>query len=319
MFYGGTQRVIWYLGKELVKLGHNVTYLVKKGSSCEFAKTITLNEEIDIRKQIPNCIDVIHFNFTPKNFSKVEKPYIITMHGNTNQKVPLNRNTVFISKNHAERYNSKSFVYNGLDWDDYSKPDFKKHENTFHFLGKASWGVKNLKGAIQIVKQIEDVTLNVLGGKRFSKRVFKMGPSYLFSKQVKYRGMVGGIEKEKFLNVSRGLIFPALWHEPFGLAIIESLFYGCPVFGTPHGSLKELVTKEVGFLSCKKDEIADAIINANDFNLKICSAYAYENFNSKKMALDYLEKYNCVLKGQPLNPKKPELICTQKEKYLEFE
>ena len=36
-------------------------------------------------------------------------------------------------------------------------------------------------------------------------------------------------EKGEILNSSKGLVFPVLWHEPFGLAIIESLYYGCPV------------------------------------------------------------------------------------------
>ena len=43
------------------------------------------------------------------------------------------------------------------------------------------------------------------------------------------------------LNASRGLIFPVRWHEPFGLAVIESLYFGCPVFATPYGALPELV------------------------------------------------------------------------------
>ena len=35
--YGGTERVIWDLGKSLVKLGHKVSYLVPQGSHCEKA------------------------------------------------------------------------------------------------------------------------------------------------------------------------------------------------------------------------------------------------------------------------------------------
>ena len=39
------------------------------------------------------------------------------------------------------------------------------------------------------------------------------------------------------------------WHEPFGIALIEALYFGCPVFGTPYGSLPEIVEEGVqGFL-----------------------------------------------------------------------
>ena len=63
--YGGAERVLWSLGKELVKLGHKVTYLVKEGSSCHFAPIIPIDKNRDIIDQIPNDIDIVHFNFVP--------------------------------------------------------------------------------------------------------------------------------------------------------------------------------------------------------------------------------------------------------------
>lgn len=317
--YGGTQRVIWSLGKELSKLGHLVTFLVKQGSTCEFADVIFLDDQKNILDQIPEDIDVVHFNFAPENINKMNKPYIITMHGNANDKLTFDKNTVFVSENHASRYNSMSFVHNGLDWSDYSKPDLYKKRETFHFLGKTSWGVKNLTGAIQVLRKTKNERLTVLGGKRFSERVIKACPSSLFSNRIRFKGMVGGVEKERCLNASKGLIFPVLWHEPFGLAIIESLFYGCPIFGTPYGSLKELINKDVGYLSTKKSELAASLKYADDFDKKACHEYALENFNSKKMTLEYLDKYYEVLNGNPLNLIKPQLIEIQKEKYLAFD
>ncbi len=35
--YGGVERIAWYLGRELVNIGHEVTYLVKAGSKSDFA------------------------------------------------------------------------------------------------------------------------------------------------------------------------------------------------------------------------------------------------------------------------------------------
>lgn len=40
--YDGTERIIWWLGRELNRLGHTITYLVGKGSSCPFAKVLIL-------------------------------------------------------------------------------------------------------------------------------------------------------------------------------------------------------------------------------------------------------------------------------------
>jgi hypothetical protein len=38
--YGGTERVIWDLGRALKQLGHEVTYLVPRGSHCDFANIV---------------------------------------------------------------------------------------------------------------------------------------------------------------------------------------------------------------------------------------------------------------------------------------
>lgn len=94
--YGGTERVIWYLGKELLKLGHQVSYLVKEGSSCDFAKVIIRDNTKTISSQIPSNIDVVHFNFSPKE--EINIPHIITVHGNSNDKNEFDKNSVFVSK-----------------------------------------------------------------------------------------------------------------------------------------------------------------------------------------------------------------------------
>ena len=50
--YGGTERVIWWLGKQLVQMGHQVSYLVAAGSHCDFAKVYVLNSSTPFNKQI---------------------------------------------------------------------------------------------------------------------------------------------------------------------------------------------------------------------------------------------------------------------------
>ena len=246
--YGGTERVIWDLGKELDQLGHKVTYLVKKGSHCDFAKIIPINEEVDIIDQVPEQVDLVHFNYTPANIQNLKKPYLITVHDNSGGVRPKDINTVFVSKNHASRYGSKSYVYNGLDWNSYQKPSLQNKRNAFHFLGNAAWRVKNVKGAIDVIKGTNSQTLRVLGGVRFN---LKMGPRFTFSRKVKFYGMVGGERKSSLLNSSKGLIFPVRWHEPFGLAIIESFTSGAQFLELPMGhclslSLKKLVYYPIG-------------------------------------------------------------------------
>jgi glycosyltransferase involved in cell wall biosynthesis len=255
----------------------------------------------------------VHFNIFPENIEECKKPYIITMHGNTNNtEETFNTNTVFVSKNHAERHGSDVFVHNGLDWAFYTKPDLNTKRSYYHFLAKAAWRVKNVKGAIACIKKTRSERLKVLGGVRFN---FNMGVRLTFSTRVRFYGMVGGEKKDLLLNGSKGLIFPVRWNEPFGLAIIESLYYGCPVFGTPYGSLPEIVHDQVGFLSDQSELIAVQLEN-NQYNRHRCHEYASDVFNSKKMAISYLVLYEKVLSGQQLNRDFPKLKEKQQEKFL---
>jgi glycosyltransferase involved in cell wall biosynthesis len=311
--YGGTERVIWYLGKELSKMGHKITFLVSKGSYCDYATVLFFDPSQSLSEQIPSSTDIVHFNFVPAE--TIEKPYIVTIHGNCNDFRKFDLNAVFVSKNQASRFGSDSFVYNGLDWDDYGNPDLDCKRKYFHFLGKAAWSVKNVQGAIDVIKATAHEKLLVLGGHRLN---LKMGFRFTLSSRIHFYGMVGGTEKNALLSKSKGLIFPVRWHEPFGLALIESLYFGCPVFGTPYGSLPEIVHPEVGFLSNDASELVYEIERVDRFSRLRCQNYAMELFNSKKMAESYLEKYYKVLNGDKLNSCPPQLVEKQTTKLLEW-
>jgi glycosyltransferase involved in cell wall biosynthesis len=311
--YGGTERVIFWLGKELVNQGHQVTYLVANGSTCNFADVVYFNNSIPLNQQIPRNIEVVHLNCAVNELPT--KPYVATMHGNLNEQMPFDKNVIFVSKNHAARYGSNCFVHNGLDPEDYGKPSLKNKKNYIHFLGDAAWRVKNVKGAINIASKA-DINLKVIGGKRLN---ISQGFRLTLDFNTSFCGMIGGKEKNKILNESKGLLFPVRWYEPFGLAITESLYFGCPVFATPYGSLPEIVNEEVGFLSNKSGELVNALKNIDLYNPTKCYEYVMEHFTSKQMAASYVKKYETVLNGRYLNEKHPCLVEVQKEKFLEFE
>ena len=198
--YGGTERVIWWLGKELVKRGHQVSYLVGPGSYCDFATDVhELNHAIPFNQQIPSGVDVVHLNCKVNETPHL--PYIFTLHVNTNDQIPLYINTVFGSKNHASRYGSASYVHNGIDPMDYGTPILDKDaiKNYFHFLGDAAWRVKNVKGAIQIAK-LANQKLRVIGGVRFN---LNQGIRLTFDTHVRFDGMQGG--DQKILNIAQGV------------------------------------------------------------------------------------------------------------------
>jgi glycosyltransferase involved in cell wall biosynthesis len=317
--YGGTERAIWALGKELAKMGHEVTFLVRPGSTCPFARVLPLDMQKPLAAQIPGDVDVVHFLFEIDE--AIPKPYIITLQGNSGQPKTFDPNTVFVSRNHAERHGATAFVYNGIDLDDYGKPDVSNPRKYFHFLAKAAWRVKNVRGAIEITTRAGE-RLHVIGGYRLN---FNMGFRLTLSPRVRFHGMLGGEEKNEVMRSSKGLIFPVLWHEPFGIAIIESLYFGCPVFATPYGSLPELLNcragekSEFGFLSAKKSELVEAVKAVGDYDRQRCQDYVAEHFSALQMTKNYLKLYEQVLNGKPLHDKAPEMKEVQKEKFLPFD
>ena len=298
--YGGTERVIWDLGSALLKQGHRVTYLVPAGSTCEFAKVLHIDPKKNWNEQIPTDTDIAHFQFNPE--MELDYPFLMTEHGYSDKNLEFPLNTVFLSQKHALCHGSNIFIYNGLDWSNYGQVDLSLARQHCHFLGKAARRLKNLRGAIRIASQA-DVDLDILGGNRFG---IKGGLRYNFSPRVHFHGMLGGRKKFQLLNASRGLIFPVLWHEPFGLAIIESLYFGCPVFATPYGAIPELVPDGCGHLSHYSDHLALAI-KEESYDPRACQEQALK-FNSAKMAADYLLVYEKVLSNEHLHSQKPQVL-----------
>jgi glycosyltransferase involved in cell wall biosynthesis len=296
--YGGTERVIWCLGKELVELGHKVTFLVKKKSHCNFANVIHYDDSKDIKSQITSNFDIIH-SHSLDDLSNIDIPKVFTLHGNVKADFKKIENTICISKNHAERNDVKTYVYNGLDWDMYPSFALSNQRRYFHFLGKATWKVKNFKDATKIAVKTKN-ELHVLGGKKWSYENLKKGMFYKINPLIKYHGMVNNAQKMTVMNHSKGLIFPVKWHEPFGLAIIESMYAGAPAFGSALGALPELINEDVGVVSNNIDELMHAV-SSKQFDPKTCRNYVLDKFNSKKMTINYLKKYEQVLDGVPLN------------------
>jgi hypothetical protein len=92
-----------------------------------------------------------------------------------------------------------------------------------------------------------------------------------------------------------------LWHEPFGLAVIESLYFGCPVFATPYGALPELVPQGCGVLSASRTANLPKRCGNPRFDAQACHRHAVAHFSAGAMAQGYLEKYARILDGEVLN------------------
>lgn len=281
--YGGTERLVWWLAKGLHERGVRVQLVCHPDSQCPFAEIIPYDE----RKFSNLVTDVLHYFNTPEEIP--QKPHLVTIGGNGKIGEKYSINTVFVSQNHAYRHGASAYVHNGVDPDDYLFESKKSDYLTF--LAKASWGVKNVKGAIYVAKKSHR-KLHIMGGSR-----------HFFNgwKGIYWDGMVDGRAKAERLAGASGLLFPVLWHEPFGIAVVEALVSGTPVLSTPFGSLPELVNSEVGRICLSYDEMIETVNHLGVFVPERCREWALSKFHYRQMAEKYLIYYDKVIGGQSLN------------------
>lgn len=282
--YGGTQRVVAALVRGLAALGHRVTLIAQPGTKIpEAAKIIEVlprklkDAAVDLAPYLPDDADILHAHFVVKQAPK-GIPFAQTLHGNWKPNTPPPPQNIFLSRDHATRYGSKVFVYNGLDPAEFFLR--RRKEKWDLFLGRLH-SAKGYQWAVEAAKRTGR-QLIVAGGWR---------PT--FSAAVKYVGEVDGGRKRALLARARCLWMPAQWDEPFGLTTIEALFSGTPVLATRRGALPEVLTPQVGAFADTLDAmIKEAETIARD-PLE-CRAHAERYFSHVVMAQEYVRMYEGV-------------------------
>jgi hypothetical protein len=164
-------------------MGHRVHLLAAEGTTCSFAEVSFIDPRRSLKLQIPKNIDLVHFHNRPDFDPDVDfLPYLYTQHGNETAPRDMPINSVFVSENHAKRFGTDQFVHNGLDWSSYGPVELARPRKWLHFLGNAAWKVKNLRGAMEVARDADEI-LAVLGGYRLN---FKRGFRLTLSPRVKF-------------------------------------------------------------------------------------------------------------------------------------
>ena len=80
---------------------------------------------------------------------------------------------------------------------------------------------------------------------------------------VHYIGEIGDAEKAEFLGNAAALLFPIDWPEPFGLVMVEAMWWGTPVIAFRRGAVPEVVDEGVtGFVVDDEDFQRDRRVHA---------------------------------------------------------
>ncbi len=300
--YGGVERVVLWLARGLVELGHEVWVGALQGSQMPAGVNLIemdpkLKSAWALFEKLPAGVDLIHFMAPPEPrvFENLPCAGILTVHGNGKPGEIFPENTVFLSADHARRHGSKCFVHNGIDPSEVEcTPDQK--DDYFLFLSKTSWRVKNLRGAMRLCSQAQ-AKLRIAGGNRplWPRLRAAVDP------RMQWLGPVGGARKAWALSRSKALVFPVLWDEPFGLVVVEALMSGTPVIASPRGSIPELVSTEVGATPQSEAEWVEWLsMGKLPWKPERCREWAIEHFHYRRMSESYLTLYQKLLAGKKL-------------------
>jgi glycosyltransferase involved in cell wall biosynthesis len=116
---------------------------------------------------------------------------------------------------------------------------------------------------------------------------------------------LGVVKPAEFYKKIDILIVPALWNEPFGRTVIESLSFGIPVCQTDRGGLKEIYdpdsswmySPKEGNLSILIDHILENEIEINE-KRKHCLKRS-EQFSEAQYIQSHLKLYHQIIAHQP--------------------
>jgi glycosyltransferase involved in cell wall biosynthesis len=325
--YGGTERVVSYITEALVELGHDVT-LFASGDSVTSAKLEAvwpraLRLDPGIRDRIaPHMLlmervrraadqfDVLHFHMDYYSFSlfgRQETPFITTLHGRLDlpEQQPVfdvfnNASVVSISDNQRHPLPQAKWlttVYHGLPEKLYTpQPVEQKY---LAFLGRIS-PEKRVDTAIRIAAKC-GMKIKIAAKIDSADREYfenEIKPMFALP-HVEFIGEIADHDKAAFLSGAHALLFPIDWPEPFGLVMIESMACGTPVIAFNRGSVPEVIDEGIsGFVV--EDEIgAVAAVNRlNTISREGVRKQFEARFTSRRMAQQYVEAYNSVIRAQ---------------------
>jgi glycosyltransferase involved in cell wall biosynthesis len=325
--YGGTERVVSYLTEALVELGHDVTLFAtgdsQTSANLEAVWPRALRLDPAIRDRIaPHMLllemvrrraedfDVLHFHMDYYSFSlfkRQDTPFVTTMHGRLDlpEQQPVFDtfdSAPVISISDSQRHplpQAKwvTTVYHGLPENMYTpQPVEQKY---LAFLGRIS-PEKRVDTAIRIAGRCGlpikiAAKVDAADHEYFEREIAPL----LELPYVEFVGEINDNQKAEFLSGAHALVFPIDWPEPFGLVMIESMACGTPVIAFNRGSVPEVVDEGVsGFIV--EDEIgAVAAVNRlHTLSREGVRKRFEERFTSHRMARQYLDAYQAVVRAQ---------------------
>lgn len=351
--YGGSERVIYYLTEELIKMGHDVT-LFASGDSQTSAKLISVVprslREMNVRDvyglnewnflnfgtaySMQEKFDVIHdhtytTSLPTANLSKT--PVVMTIHSTFHEgnialfKEFNNVNFITISKMQAKLARGVSTlgtVYNGLEMKHY--PFGAEHKGYLFFVGRMN-REKGVHKAIEIAEALHMPLLIAArireDGGEGEREYFETTIKPRLTDKILYIGEVDEEERNNLMKKALCVPHPSIWPEPFGLTLIESLACGAPVVALNTGSIPEIIKDgKTGFVAESVEGMIKGVKNIHKIDRRYCRNYALRTFSARQMAKGYEAVYKrAIARNQSMDAAWRERFMPRVKKILSLE
>jgi glycosyltransferase involved in cell wall biosynthesis len=325
--HGGTERIVYYLCRHLVRRGHQVELFASGDSKVDCPvrsvvpvatldnpqSTLYLEKEFETRNTYnlyrqAERFDLIHAHWptlAPYFSGFTKTPTLVTyayiekeLHDYYRENFP-NCFPVCVSRAQARALGDESLpvVYNGIEPEEIPFND--RPEDFFIIAARMTPG-KGIAEAIRIAKKanvrlliVGNVTRHLPWSEEYFLREVK---PHIDGKQIRHVEAMPYAELVATMSRARGFLFPLQWDEPFGMAVAESMAAGTPVLAYPRGSMAELIKDgETGFLARDEDEMVQAIGSVEKLDRRRCRECIVKEFSVDRMIDGYENVYRQVV------------------------
>ena len=317
---GSVESLTWLLGRELVKLGHEVTTFGCGGSEVhgEIVQTLPgsyaapntfddwyLCEWVNLCTAVQQSarFDVMHthaylWGIPLRPMAKC--PLVHTIHIVPDHNVArLWRNdpesiVTAISQQQWSSYpelKPAAVIPHGIDLADF--PFREQPEDYLLYLGRFVSG----KGPLQAINAARELGIRlVLAGPENPYFREKIKP-LVDGKLIQYAGFVRGEERSRLLGGARAMLYPIQYPESFGLVLIEAMLCGTPVAALNHGAVPEILQSGVnGFMTDRNEDFSSLIPKCFGLARAGVRASVENRFSAEQMARGYESVYRNSLK-----------------------
>jgi glycosyltransferase involved in cell wall biosynthesis len=328
--YGGTERIVYELVKELDRRGHQVTTFASGDSDVPGTLVPTVEEALrpsgysgdaspwfylTIQQVLDQAgeFDIIHSHLEWASFllARVSPiPVVSTFHGRLD--LPWARSVlepsapahlVAISESQAGDHPELDWtvVHNGLTLSD--APFERRRSDDLCFVGRVN-PEKGIVEAMEVAARSGRrlrmaAKIGTTPDERdYNENIFQPALKAAGS-SVEFLGELSGADRDALIASSYAALMPGSWPEPFGLVAIEALACGTPVIARRVGGLAEIIREGVdGFFGDDVTQLAFSVPRVAELDRAAIRASVIDRFSASRMADGYEALYQRILGGE---------------------